>query len=49
VDGADVRDLHDKDHAYHVMYHHIVSNFRYANLVGAFDQARLSSLKPVIA
>jgi FkbM family methyltransferase len=49
VDGADVRDLHDKDHAYHVMYHHIVSNFRYANLVGAFDQARLSSLKPGIA
>ncbi len=41
VDGADMRDLHNTDDAYHVMYHHIVNNFRYPNLVGAFDTARL--------
>jgi FkbM family methyltransferase len=41
VDGNDRRDLHNPDDAYHVMYHHIVNNFRYPNLVGAFDNTRL--------
>jgi FkbM family methyltransferase len=41
VDGAEVRNLHDMDDAYYVMYQHIVHNFRFANLVAAFDPARV--------
>lgn len=41
IDGTDARNLHDTDDAYHVMYQHIVNNFRYPNLVGAFDRPRL--------
>ncbi|HEX8955746.1 MAG TPA: FkbM family methyltransferase [Burkholderiaceae bacterium] len=41
VDGDDARNLHDPDHAYHVMYHHIVGGLKYANLVGAFDRRQL--------
>lgn len=41
---SDIRDLHNSDDAYHVMYHHIVNGFRYANLIGAFDRAQLSGL-----
>lgn len=45
LDGAnDLRDLHKPDDAYHVMYHHVVNNFRYPNLIGAFDPARVASL-----
>jgi FkbM family methyltransferase len=44
IDGSDARNLHDTDDAYHVMYQHIVNNFRYPNLVGAFDRARLPPL-----
>lgn len=42
VEVNDVRDLHDCNEAYHVMYHHIVGGFKYPNLVGAFhaDQLR---------
>jgi FkbM family methyltransferase len=40
VDGADVRNLHDPNDAYHVMYQHIAHNFRYPHLVGAFDESR---------
>ena len=38
------RDLHNNNDAYHVMYHHIVNNFRYPNLVGAFDRERVQVL-----
>lgn len=41
VDRADMRNLHDPNDAYHVMYHHIVNNFRYPNLIGAFGADRL--------
>ena len=45
LDGnSDLRDLHKPDDAYHVMYHHVVNNFRYPNLIGAFDPARVASL-----
>lgn len=41
VDGDDVRNLHDPDDAYYVMYQHIAHNFRYPNLVGAFNRSRV--------
>jgi hypothetical protein len=41
VDGTDVRNLHDPDDSYNVMYQHIAHNFRYPNLVGAFDRSRV--------
>lgn len=44
VEKNDIRDLHDRNEAYHVMYHHIVSGFQYANLVGAFDKSQLNGL-----
>jgi FkbM family methyltransferase len=44
IEGTDARDLHDANDAYHVMYQHIVNNFRYPNLVGAFDRARLARI-----
>ena len=42
VEKNDVRNLHDKNDAYHVMYHQIAGGFKYPNLVGAFhaDQLR---------
>ncbi len=43
VDMDDIRDLHNGDDAYHVMYHHVVGGFRYPNIVGAFDPARLQA------
>lgn len=49
VDGPnEVRDLHNTDHAYDVMYQHVVNNFRYANLVGGFDRARMASVSRVL-
>jgi hypothetical protein len=36
-----VRNLHDPNDAYHVMYQHIARNSRYPNLVGAFDESRV--------
>jgi FkbM family methyltransferase len=44
IDRSDARNLHDADVAYDVMYQHIVNHFRYPNLVGAFDHARLPPL-----
>ncbi|MFP5390818.1 MAG: FkbM family methyltransferase [Gammaproteobacteria bacterium] len=45
IDGPDdVRDLHRPDDSYRVMYHHIVHNFCYPNLVGGFDRARLDNV-----
>ena len=44
VDRADMRNLHDPNDAYHVMYHHIVNNFRYPNVIGAFDPSRLPKI-----
>jgi FkbM family methyltransferase len=41
VDQAEVRNLHDSDEAYHVMYQHVVNNFRFPNLVGAFEPSRV--------
>ena len=41
IDGEDVRDLHNADSSYHVMYHHIVCGFKYPNLVGAFNPKQL--------
>lgn len=41
---GDVRDLHDVNDAYHVMYQHIVNNFKYPNLVAGFDAGRLAAL-----
>lgn len=41
VEGADMRSPHDPDDAYHVMYHHIVNNFRSPKLIGAFAPSRL--------
>ena len=43
--SGEVRDLHDIDDAYHVMYHHVVRNFMFANLVGGFDAGRMNVLK----
>jgi FkbM family methyltransferase len=43
---ADIRDVHNPNDAYHVMYHHIVNGFRYPNLVAAFDAARVALLLP---
>ena len=44
VDKDDVRDLHDVNQAYHVMYHHIVRNFSYPTIVGAFHKRQLLRL-----
>jgi FkbM family methyltransferase len=44
VEKNDIRNLHDRNEAYHVMYHHIVSGFQYANLVGAFGVSQLDGL-----
>ncbi|HYC42781.1 MAG TPA: FkbM family methyltransferase [Noviherbaspirillum sp.] len=44
VEKNDIRNLHDRNEAYHVMYHHIVSGFQYANLIGAFSVAQLDGL-----
>lgn len=41
VEPDDIRNLHDTDEAYHVMYSHVVGGFKYPNIVGAFDAARL--------
>jgi FkbM family methyltransferase len=41
VDGAEVRNLHDPNDSYDVMYQHIAHNFRFANLVGAFNESRV--------
>jgi FkbM family methyltransferase len=43
VEVDDIRDLHNVDDAYHVMYHHVVGGFKYPNIVGAFDPARLQA------
>lgn len=41
VDRAEVRNLHDIDDAYYVMYQHVANNFRFPNLVGAFEPSRV--------
>lgn len=41
VEKNDIRNLHNNNDSYHVMYNHIVGGFKYPNLVGAFDKARL--------
>ncbi len=43
-DKKDVRNLHDQDAAYHVMYRHILHGSSYPTLVGAFKPAQLSAL-----
>ncbi|WP_312511996.1 FkbM family methyltransferase [Massilia sp.] len=43
VDLDDIRNLHDGDEAYHVMFSHVVGGFKYPNIVGAFDPARLAA------
>lgn len=43
VDTDDIRNLHDADEAYHVMFHHVAGGFRYPNIVGAFEPARLEA------
>jgi FkbM family methyltransferase len=44
VERDDIRDLHDNNAAYHVMYHHVVCGFQYPNLVGAFEPVQLEKL-----
>lgn len=41
VDASDVRNLHDVDDTYHVMYHHVVGGFKYPSVVGSHDPKRL--------
>ena len=41
VDGASYANLHEENESYAVMYQHIV-NFKYANIVAAFNDAQLS-------
>lgn len=43
VDLDDIRNLHDADDAYHVMFSHVVGGFKYPNIVGAFDPRRLAA------
>lgn len=45
IDADDVRDLHNPDSNYHVMYHHIVCGFKYPNLVGAFHPQQLETFR----
>jgi FkbM family methyltransferase len=42
VEKDDIRNLHDQNDAYHVMYCHIVDGFKYPNLVGAFNRQQLA-------
>lgn len=42
VDKDTVKNLHNPDEAYHVMYSHITLNFKYPTIVGAFDHQQLS-------
>jgi FkbM family methyltransferase len=44
VNGAAYLNLHDEGESYSVMYHHICHS-KFANLVGAFDDDRLSRFK----
>jgi hypothetical protein len=44
IEKDDVRDLHNHNDAYHVMYHHVVGGFKYPNIVAAYSVDRLSSL-----
>jgi FkbM family methyltransferase len=41
IDASDIRNLHNTDDAYHVMYHHVVGGFKYPNIVGSIDPAKL--------
>ena len=43
VDIDDIRNLHDGDDAYHVMFSHVAGGFRYPNIVGAFHPDRLEA------
>jgi FkbM family methyltransferase len=43
VDTQDIRNLHNPDDAYHVMYRHVAGGFQYQNIVGAFDPAQLEA------
>jgi FkbM family methyltransferase len=43
-DGETYLDVHDRDHRYHVMYHHMLGG-DYANLVGAFGLERVGAFR----
>ena len=43
-DKKDVRNLHNQDAAYHVMYRHILHGSSYPTLVGAFSPTQLTAL-----
>jgi len=40
-ESRDVKNLHDRNDSYHVMYKHIVFGFKYSNLVGAANKHQL--------
>jgi FkbM family methyltransferase len=44
IDGSNYMDLHDEGENYTVMYHHLVQ-FRFPNIVAAFDETRLRSFR----
>ncbi|TFW31949.1 FkbM family methyltransferase [Massilia horti] len=41
VESNDIRNLHNVDEAYHVMYYHVVGGFKYPNIVGAHHASQL--------
>lgn len=41
IEDGDIRNLHNKDDAYHVMYHHVVGGFKYPNIVGTINPIKL--------
>jgi FkbM family methyltransferase len=43
-ESKDVKNLHDPNDSYHVMYKHIVFGFKYSNLVGATNKHQLQKL-----
>jgi FkbM family methyltransferase len=44
VETNDIRNLHQVDDAYHVMYHHVVGGFKYPTIVGAYYPAQLEKV-----
>jgi FkbM family methyltransferase len=47
VDGDDVRDLHNPNEAYFVMYSHIILGFKYPTIVGAFNRDQLGDFSRI--
>jgi hypothetical protein len=43
VDTQDIRNLHNPDDDYHVMFRHVAGGFQYQNIVGAFHPAQLEA------